>query len=63
MIDERKAIMNLADMMKGEINRMCVTEDLEELWAMEKYLYKNTKRLWELNHDRIISKGVQNGQS
>lgn len=31
---ERKKIMNLADTIQGEINRMCVTKELAELDTM-----------------------------
>lgn len=57
MIDEnkRKEILNLADTMQGEINRMCVTDDFEELWKMEKYLILNAHKMWEMNHDRIVA--------
>ena len=30
METDRKIIMNLADTIKGEINRMCVTKELKE---------------------------------
>lgn len=44
---ERKEIMNLADMIHGEVNRMCVTDDLEEADIMHKCAYMNIDELWE----------------
>lgn len=42
---ERKEIMHLADMIEGEINRMCVTKDLEELDTMHSLVITNTDHL------------------
>lgn len=39
-------MMNLTDMIEGEINRMCVTEDLSELDSMTLWAMKN---ICELN--------------
>ena len=45
--NERKSIMLLADTIEGEINRMCVTDDLNELDTM--YSHANT------NLDNLLS--------
>ncbi len=42
---ERKKIMNLADTIKGEINRMCVTKELSELDSMAIYAKRNIEKL------------------
>lgn len=42
---ENKEIMNLADTIKGEVNRMCVTNDLEELDSMMLHARNNIEKL------------------
>ena len=44
--EERQKMANITDMIEGEINRMCVTEDLSELDSMTLYAIKN---ICELN--------------
>ena len=34
---DRQKLDNEIDMLKGNINRMCVTDDADELWQMENY--------------------------
>lgn len=48
---ERKEIMNLADIIKGEINRMCVTKELRELDTMEQYALINITKLAHMRYD------------
>ena len=43
--NERKSMMILADTIQGEINRMCVTNELSELDTMHKYAKVNLDRL------------------
>ena len=47
---ERKEMLNLADMIHGEINRMCVTKDLAELDSMALYAKKNLERLQAMRY-------------
>ena len=47
---ERKEILNLADMIHGEINRMCVTKDLSELDSMALHARKNIERLQAMRY-------------
>jgi len=42
---QRKEMFNLTDMIQGEINRMCVTDDLAELDTMALYARNNITRL------------------
>ncbi len=42
---ERKKIMNLADTIKGEINRLCVTKELSELDSMAIHVKRNIEKL------------------
>ena len=47
---ERKTMMNLADTIKGEINRMCVTKELAELDDMLMYAKRNIERLYAMKY-------------
>lgn len=45
---ERKKMLILADTIQGEINRMCVTNDLAELDTMALHAKKNIEKLNKL---------------
>lgn len=45
---ERKKMFNLVDTITGEINRMCVTHDLNELDTMSQHAKKNIEKLQSL---------------
>lgn len=47
---ERKTMMILADTIKGEINRMCVTKELAELDSMAFHAKKNIERLQAMKY-------------
>lgn len=49
--NERKKMMILADTIKGEINRMCVTKDLSEFDTMYAHAKKNLEKLWRVVFD------------
>lgn len=49
--NERKTIMILADIIKGEINRMCVTDDLSEFDTMYGHAKKNLDKLSKMIYD------------
>lgn len=44
---ERESIIALAEILQGEINRMCVTKDLTEFDSMSGYAKKNLEKLTE----------------
>lgn len=44
----RRMMMDLADTIKGEINRMCVTNDLCELDTMAFHAINNIKKLQDM---------------
>ena len=46
--NERKSMMILADTIQGEINRMCVTNELSELDTMHKHAKVNLDRLLDM---------------
>ena len=50
---DRKIMMNLADTIKGEINRMCVTNDLSELDTMYYHAKINIKKLWGMRYQEM----------
>ena len=45
MSEKKKELMLLADTIKGEINRMCVTDELSELDTMALHAKKNIEKL------------------
>lgn len=45
--------LNLADTIKGEINRMCVTDDIAELDTMTLHARRNIERLQSLRYASI----------
>ena len=49
--NERKKMLILADTIQGEINRMCVTKDLNELDTMALHATENIKKLKALRFD------------
>lgn len=48
---ERKEIMNLADIITGEVNRMCVTHELSELAVMSGHAKKNIEKLYTMIYE------------
>lgn len=49
--NERQSIMILADTIKGEINRMCVTDDLAEFDTMYGHANRNIDKLSKMIYD------------
>ena len=54
---ERKMMMNLADTIKGEINRMCVTKELSELDTMYGHAKRNLDKLSKMIYDARFMRG------
>lgn len=54
---ERKVMMNLADTIQGEINRMCVTKDLAEFDSMYDHAKKNIDKLSKLIYNARFKAG------
>lgn len=52
---QTKEELNLADTIKGEINRMCVTNDIAELDTMALHARGNIKRLQSLRYASITA--------
>ena len=53
MNEKKKEMMLLADMIKGEINRMCVTDELSELDTMALHAKKNIEKLQGMRYSDI----------
>lgn len=49
--NERKSMMILADTIQGEINRMCVTNELSELDTMYRHARNNLDRLLSMIYE------------
>lgn len=49
--NERKTIMILADTIKGEVNRMCVTNELNELDSMYYHATINLDKLLNMIYE------------
>lgn len=59
---ERKTMLILADTIQGEINRMCVTDELSELDTMALHARKNIEKLQDMRYKDFM--GVEeNGKS
>lgn len=56
---ERKVMMNLADTIVGEINRMCVTKELSELVVMHGHAKRNLDNLSKMIYDARFRRGEQ----
>lgn len=54
---ENKEIMNLADTIKGEVNRMCVTSNINELDSMAEHAIINIQELETMIYRAKFAKG------
>ena len=59
--NERKEMMNLADTIQGEINRMCVTKELAEFDSMCLHVRKNIEKLAWLIYKARFKEGQNDG--
>ncbi len=53
--DELNRIRNEEDMLKGNINRMCVTDSLKELFSMYDFALKRISKIYNINLEKFIS--------
>ena len=53
-VDKIKEIRNKVDMLKGCKNRMCITDDREELARLYMSLTLYAADLYRLNHERLF---------
>lgn len=54
MIVQTQEMLNLADTIKGEINRICVTKDLSEVDTMHLHASKNIDKLWQMKAKLLV---------
>ena len=52
--DELNRIQNEEDMLKGEINRMCVTDSLKELFSMYDFALKRISNIYNINLEKFL---------
>ncbi len=57
---QSKSIFSIADMLEGEINRMCVTHDLHELDTMAFHAKKNIEKLQEIRYSDLQEEQEEN---
>lgn len=53
-------MMNLADTIQGEINRMCVTNELSELDTMYQHALVNIRKLRDMKFNDFIERKKEN---
>lgn len=58
---ERNELMNECDMLQGNINRMMVTDDHEELLTMFAYAHKRLGNIFWKNKKRINMENIEDG--
>lgn len=61
MDKERKGLMIECDMLQGNINRMMVTDDAEELLRMFAFAHKRLGNIFWKNQIRIQTDKLENG--
>lgn len=54
---QSKEVLNIADTIQGEINRMCVTDELHELDTMTLHAKKNIEKLQRMRYSDITERG------
>ena len=58
--EEHQKMMILADTIKGEINRMCVTDSLAELDTMADHAIRNTEKLQNMRFADLVGEKKEN---
>lgn len=53
LVRNRREMSAIADMIEGEVNRMCVTNDPEELHRMCNWVIDNAKRLKKIKESDL----------
>ena len=52
----QQELYNEVDMLEGNINRMCVTDDIKELCNMIEYARVRIERIYQYNKERLLGK-------
>ena len=53
--DELNMIQIEEDMLKGNINRMCVTDSLKELFSMYNFALKRISNIYNINLEKFLN--------
>lgn len=53
--NDLRTIYNEKDMLEGNINRMCVTDDMDELLSMKNFAMKRIERIFQVNYERLTA--------
>lgn len=56
MIKSHTELMQETDLLQGNINRMCVTEDEEELKNMKDWAHKRIDKIFDYTYQKIVAK-------
>lgn len=62
-MNDRDKIINLGDTIEGEINRICVTNDIEELNSMYSYAKRNLEKLVNTRYMELRNKETNNDRN
>lgn len=54
--EDLRIIHNEKDMLNGNINRMCVTDDWRELLEMRDFAIRRIKHIYQVNYERLTGK-------
>lgn len=58
-----KELRNEIDMLQGNINRMCVTDDKEELASMLEYANRRLRRIFSINYKKLVDRELLNEEN
>ena len=56
---KHKETMNAVDMLEGSINRMCVTDDMNELRERYTSAMLSLTELYNVNHKKLLERFLQ----
>ena len=62
-MNDRDKIVELGDMIEGEINRICVTKDIKELDSMYSYAKRSLEKLVNIRYMELRSKETNNDRN
>lgn len=53
---QNKEVLNLANTIQGEINRICVSDDVEEINSMANWARQNIQKLFKLRYKDVTDR-------
>lgn len=51
--NDLRTIHTEKDMLEGNINRMCVTDDMNELLSMKNFAIRRIEHIFQVNYERL----------